>query len=33
MMSLGHVGDVALPPQANPGGFDHAAVHRRTGCA
>lgn len=25
------VGSVDLPPHAKPGGFDHAAVHRRTG--
>ncbi len=29
-MSLRHVRYVALPPHAKPGGFDHAAVHRRT---
>jgi DNA-binding beta-propeller fold protein YncE len=28
-MSLKHVADVALPPHAKPGGFDHAAVHSR----
>lgn len=28
---LHRIGDVALPPHAGPGGFDHAAVHRRTG--
>ena len=26
-MSLKHIADVALPPHAKPGGFDHAAVH------
>ena len=30
-MPLRHVGDVTLPPHAKPGGFDHAAVHRRSG--
>jgi YVTN family beta-propeller protein len=28
-MGLEHVGDVALPPHAGPGGFDHASVHGR----
>src|SRR4051794_14359183 len=28
---LHRIGDVALPPHAGSGGFDHAAVHRRTG--
>jgi DNA-binding beta-propeller fold protein YncE len=28
---LEHVGYVDLPPHAKAGGFDHAAVHRRTG--
>ena len=28
---LQHVRDIALPPHAGSGGFDHAAVHRRTG--
>ncbi len=30
-MGLDHVGDVELPVHAKPGGFDHAAVHRRSG--
>jgi DNA-binding beta-propeller fold protein YncE len=30
-MPLQHVGDIELPPHAKVGGFDHAAVHRRTG--
>ncbi len=30
-MALRHVGYVELPPHAKAGGFDHAAVHRRTG--
>src|SRR5215470_14211344 len=30
-MILDHVGYIDLPPHAGPGGFDHAAVHRRTG--
>lgn len=29
-MGLQHVGYIDLPPHAGPGGFDHAAVHRRT---
>lgn len=29
-MSLKHVGYVDLPPHAKSGGFEHAAVHRRT---
>jgi DNA-binding beta-propeller fold protein YncE len=28
---LAHRGDIALPPHTGDGGFDHAAVHRRTG--
>jgi DNA-binding beta-propeller fold protein YncE len=28
-MTLRHLGFVELPPNAMPGGFDHAAVHRR----
>jgi DNA-binding beta-propeller fold protein YncE len=30
-MPLQHVGFVELPAHAEPGGFDHAAVHERTG--
>ncbi len=30
-MALQHAGHIELPPHAKPGGFDHAAVHRRTG--
>ncbi len=30
-MSLAHIGDIALPAHAGPGGFDHAAVHGPTG--
>ncbi len=30
-MGLQHIGYIELPPHANPGGFDHAAIHRRTG--
>jgi DNA-binding beta-propeller fold protein YncE len=29
-MGLTHVVDIELPPHTGPGGFDHAAVHRRT---
>ena len=29
-MPLRHAGYIELPPPATPGGFDHAAVHRRT---
>ncbi len=29
-MPLRHVGYIELPPHAKPGGFDHAAVHRRS---
>ncbi|PYM28156.1 MAG: hypothetical protein DMD78_00755 [Candidatus Rokuibacteriota bacterium] len=28
---LDHIGDIDLPPHAGSGGFDHAAVHRRSG--
>src|SRR5438552_872652 len=28
---LEHIGDVDLPPHTGTGGFDHAAVHARTG--
>src|SRR5262245_10601189 len=28
---LSRIGEVELPPNAGSGGFDHAAVHRRTG--
>ena len=28
-MTLKHIGDIALPAHVRPGGFDHAAVHRR----
>jgi DNA-binding beta-propeller fold protein YncE len=28
---LDRIGDIELPPHADAGGFDHAAVHRRTG--
>jgi DNA-binding beta-propeller fold protein YncE len=31
MMTLKHVGDVVLPKHVQSGGFDHAAVHRRSG--
>lgn len=30
-MALHYAGDIALPPHTGSGGFDHAAVHRRTG--
>ena len=30
-MALHHVGYIDLPLHARPGGFDHAAVHRRSG--
>src|SRR5512135_919506 len=30
-MTLKHIGDIALPAHVQPGGFDHAAVHRRRG--
>ncbi|MGH7356394.1 MAG: YncE family protein [Candidatus Rokuibacteriota bacterium] len=30
-MALRHAGYIDLPPHARPGGFDHAAIHRRTG--
>jgi DNA-binding beta-propeller fold protein YncE len=29
-MTLEHIGDIDLPSHNRPGGFDHAAVHRRT---
>jgi len=29
-MALKHLGYVELPAHAKPGGFDHAAIHRRT---
>ena len=30
-MALEHIGYIALPPHAAPGGFDHAAVHSGRG--
>jgi hypothetical protein len=30
-VTLRHLGFVDLPAHANAGGFDHAAVHKRTG--
>jgi len=28
---LGNLGHIDLPPHTTTGGFDHAAVHRRSG--